>query len=438
MEVAMKRQLSIILMCLSIITLIGLNSSCKKANVENLLARGKAEDAADNCEDLEGTARNECYLKVARFHFQQEQFKKAAKYYALAGAHDRVINSYLLAKSRPDAEAYCNSQAGGAQKQCAVLLARSSYLGGDYDKAIFYFTLAGEMGRVKNVQAKIPAFRMVESLAKQERLVKEPAIRKPMADARETLKEYIYMDRYRQWMLNTGKETDKKAEDAYKKAWGIIDDIAAPAFTKKLRTLMDGGNWSAAAVNTLSFDHARMRGLMTTIKSLDRMAYVRRFFTKYSVVFREGDASKAGKPGKDYNYEEAYGKALQHTDTLFKTLLEFAAEKQPGKELLSDYKNDLEVDVEVIDYIAGMLVNLQTRIVEIDRRGKRIRKIDGSESLKHKTEAILWDFVAVGNQVMSLLGKGKYPEASQLMLSGYNSAKEAVTGIEKSLDIAKK
>lgn len=438
----MKQTLSIILICLSLITLLFSTTSCKKASTENLLARGKVEDAVENCEDLEDKARKECFLKVAQFHFQQEQFKKAAKLYAKAEAHDRVINSYLLAKSRADAEAYCKSLEGGGKKQTAVLLARSFYLGGDYDKAIHYFTMAGEMERVKNVRAKIPSFKMVEALEKRQASTQNAAAKRQIADIKETLKEYIYMDRYRKWTLDTGKETDKQAKAAYQKAWAGIDGNAAPSFTGKLRTLLEKEQWSAADLDNLSFDHAWLRDLMTVIKSLDRAAYTRRFFSKYSVVFLGNAKASTVKPqkdyNKDYNFEESYSKLLSHTSELFKTLKEYMAEKKIDKQLLADYKNDLEVDIEIINYIAGMLVNLQTRIVEIDRRGKRIRKFNDGEAIKIQTETILWDFVAIVNQVMHIMGKGDYQDANQLMLSGYNTARETIAGLEKKLDIQQK
>lgn len=434
----MARRLIILSQCLFLITLSLLTFSCKKTSTEHLLARGQAEEAAENCEDLEGDARKECFLKVAKFHFQQEQFKKAAQFYARAGAHDRVINSYLLAKSRKDAEAYCSTLDGKNKKQTAVLLARSFYLSGDYEQAIHYYTTAGELDRVKNVKAKIPSFKMVEALEKHEINAIESGVKKQISDFKETLKEYIYMDRYRKWTLEITNETDEQARAAYRKAWAGIDGSAAPAFTTKLKALLEKEHWTAADVEELSFDHSWLRSLMTVIKSLDRAAYTRRFYTKYSVVFT-GDSDASNKmpdkmPAKDYNFEEAYSKLLSHTTALFKTLDEYAAEKQINKQLIADYKNDVEVDVEIIRYIAGMLVNLQTRVIELERRGKRIRRFNDGEALNTQTETILTDFIAIANQVLHLVGKGDYQAANQLMLSGYNSARDTIAGLEKTLE----
>jgi hypothetical protein len=405
------------LLILMLVFITVFHSGCKKVTVEKLLQQRKFADAEEFCEDLEGEEKKKCLEKVALHYFRDDNFNRAALVYARAGVHSKVISSYLLAKNPAEAEAYCNRQKGETLKRCALQLATVFFRNGNYDRAIHYYLLGGEADKVEIVKAKIPAFKLVEALGKVNAAPKTALKGLDIPAFTDTIKAYIFLDLdgYGKWRFGREAETDKTAALDCEKAFKMIETIAAPAFIEHANRALSTPAPTGIELKTLVFDHVRLDSLVNLVKSLFKIGGARKFLNDNSVEY----------------FDDVFTKALTHAKGLFGTLEDF--EKETDFSLLDDYRNDLEVDIEIIDYISGMLDNIQTRINEIDMRIKKILKKSTSLTLSTESKKQMRSFVAVCSQVLRRIADEDYKTVNKLLLGGYNKAKEELSRLEEVL-----
>ncbi|MCP5108841.1 MAG: hypothetical protein GY950_35990 [bacterium] len=374
---------------------------CKGRSLEQLLAEGKYGAAERYCEKREGKERQECLKTVASFYYGEDNFKQAAVFYGKAGEHIRAVNCFFRGDFISDAEEYIAGLEGGTKKKCAVDLAKKFYLTGNYKKAITYYGVAGDGKMVESVTGKVPVFQLVETAAKRAGTEKDRETRITMRRIKETLKSYIYMDRYLEWSYGEAAEPDRKAAEACRKAVQMVQGEAAPVFIKKLKKVQ----WSKKGTRSLSFDHVKLESLINLIHHLRNIARNRKLLSTHSVL----------------NYEAAYLNAIKHVGSLFETVEE---SKGIAGSALNRYEEDLAIDLETIAYISSMMDNVGLRIRDIQGLAKRFRKIRGDAAAEKVSEKRFNEFIGVCGRVLGAIGKEEYKEANKLLISGYKSIKK--------------
>jgi tetratricopeptide (TPR) repeat protein len=432
-----------------IVTLMFAGSGCKQKSVDKLLEKGKVRAAEKRCEKANAEEKSGCYKTIAAFYLQKGHYKRAAVYYAKAGDHISVINSYFRGDLIPEAEKYCANRHGNAKKQCAERLARKFFINGNYRQAVRYYKIAGENRAVSYIETRVPVFQLVEQIGHRLKEKTAPGVGAGMSGIKQTLTAYIYMDKYREWPYRRESGPDTGAADIFARAKKMLETGVVPTFIEKLTG--SSFDWSKKSIESVSFDHLKLESLINLIKSLHHIAGKREFFTRYSVVYygeakkkggeakkkegeakkKEGEAKKKVKETpKSFNYEKVYLKALDHSRTLLATIEE--AGRGEKKEWLQDYKDDLTVDIKVIDYISSMMDNIKIRIEDIRKRSRRLRKNSKNGAVKKMSEKLFWDFVAVCNRVLHAVSKEEYQKANDLLISGYETAKAGIIEVNGS------
>ena len=413
-----------LLVLIPLITAVLTGSGCKRKSIEQLLQKGKVEAAERRCEKMKPEEKTDCYKTIALFFLKKDQYKKAARYYAKAGAHISVINSYFQGNLTREAEQYCAVQTGAAKKQCAASLGRKFFIDENPGKAIQYYRIAGETGKVLYIEAMAPVFQLVVQVNKKAAEVKDFNLSGKITGLKKTLIAYIYMEKYRQWPFPKEPGPYQTAAGIFADALKILEDNVVPTF---IETLTDRGfDWSGKSVQALSFDQFKIESLINLIKQLHHIADKKEFFTKYLAAYQ--DKSKTGKkePRQLLNYEEVYMKALDHSKMLLAEIEESGGEK--NKQRLDDYRHDINIDMQVIDYIAAVLDNLKSRIDDIYRRSQKLQNSSKDEAVKKKAEKLFWDFAAQCGRVLHLIGQEKYQETNDLIISAYETAKSGIVG----------
>lgn len=414
----MKKILILVLLALLIFTV-----GCKKKSLEQLVAEGKLEKAEKYCKNQEGEKQKESFVALATHYNRENNFQKAAELYVLAGDHIRVIDSYFMADLDAEAEKYCLQQTGEVKKNCSERIAGKFYFKGNFEKAIQYYTLAGNNKMVSSVSAKIPVFQLIRGMEEQEKSVKEKGVKRGMAKARETLRAYIYIDKKSNWRAGTDSEPDKIAAGYCGDAIKMIGTEAAPVYVEKIKAIIEKGEWTEQSIQAISYYHDKLKSLLDVVSYLHKIARYRNFFTKHSKVYRESPEPREEEGSKAVNYEQAYTKALFHVKGLFETIRLAGEVKDTGGDSMKDFRDDFAIDMQVIDYIATMLKNLRLRVNDIKSRGKRLAKSSEDKAVKDRAEKVLWDFVAQCNHVLYLIGKQDYKQANQILTTAYDKAK---------------
>ena len=407
---------------MTLIILVLPGSGCKRKTIEQLLQRGKVEAAERRCEKKKPEEKTGCYKTIALFYLKKDQYKKAAAYYAKAGAHINVINSYFQGDLILEAEKYCADQTGVAKKQCAARLGRKFFIDENPGKAIQYYKIAGETEKVLYIEAKVPVFRLVDQINKKAGEVKDFKLSGKIMGIKKALIAYIYMEKYHRWPYHKKSGPYKLAAGIYEEALNMLEEKVVPIFVKTLNN--SNFDWSEKSVRSLSFDHFKMESLINLIKHLHHIADKREFFTKYSVVYQDKSKKEKKEPHQSLNYEEAYMKTLDHSKILLAEIVESNGVK--NKEWLDDYQHDMSIDMQVVDYIASMIDNVKARLDDIRRRSQKLQKSSKDQAVKKKTGHLYWDFVAQCNRVLHLISKEKYQEANDLLISGYETAKNGI------------
>lgn len=411
-----------LLFLIPLIILVLAGSGCKRKTIEQLLQRGKVEAAEKRCEKMKPEKKTGCYKTIALFYLKKDQYKKAALYYAKAGAHINVINSYFQGDLIREAEQYCADQTGEVKKQCAARLGRKFFIDENPKKAIQYYHIAGETEKVLYIEAKVPVFLLVDQINKKAAEVKDLNLSGKITGIKKALIAYIYMDKYHKWPYHKKSGPYKMAADIFENALKILEDKIVPTFINTLNN--SSFDWSEKSVRSLSFDHFKMESLINLVKHLHHIADKREFFTNYSVVYQDKPKKEKNKPHQSLNYEEVYLKVLDHAKMLLEEIVE--SNDLENKEWWQDYQHNITIDMQVIDYIASMMDNVKARIDDIHRRSQKLQKSSKNEAVKKKTGNLFWDFVAQCNRVLHLISKEKYQEANDLLISGYDTAKNGM------------
>lgn len=405
-----------------LIIMVLTGSGCKKKSIEQLLQRGKIEAAEKRCQKMKPEEKPACYKTIALFYLQKDQYKKAAMYYAKAGAHINVINSYFQGDLIREAEKYCADQTGEAKKQCAASLGRKFFIDEKPEKAIQYYHIAGETGKVSYIEAMVPIFQAVDLVNKKAAEVKDFNLSSKITGLKKALIAYIYMEKYHTWPYSKEPGLYKTAAEIFENALKILREDVVPAFIK---TLNDRSfDWSEKSVLLLSFDHFKMESLINLIKNLHHIADKKEFFTKYSVVYQDKSGKEKNESRQLLNYEEAYMKVLDHSKMLIEEIVESRGEK--NKAGLEDYQYDINIDMQIIDYIASMFDNVKSRIDDINQRRQKLQTSSKDETVKKSADKLFWDFAAQCGRVLHLISKEKYQEANDLIISAYDTAKSGL------------
>lgn len=410
------------LLLILLIILVFPGSGCKRKSIEQLLQRGKVEAAKKRCEKMKPEEKTGCYKTIALFYLKNDQHQKAANYYAIAGAHINVINSYLQGDLIPEAEQYCADQTGAAKKQCAARLGRKFFIDENPGKAIQYYHIAGKTEEVLYIKTRLPVFQLVDQINKKTAAVKDVNLSGKITAIKKALMAYIYMDKYHRWPYHKKSGPDKMAAGIYENALKMLEHQVVPTFIKTVNH--SDFDWSEKSVRSLSFDLFKIERLIDLIKNLHHIADKREFFTQYSVPYQDKSKKQSKTPHQSLNYEDAYMKALDHSRMLLEEIT--AANGVKNKEGRADYQHDINIDMQIIDYIASMLDNIKARIDDIHRRSQKLQKSNKEEVIKKKTERMFWDFVAQCNRVLYLISNEEYQEANDLLLSGYDTAKNGI------------
>jgi tetratricopeptide (TPR) repeat protein len=414
---------------IGMVFLVALSTGCKRKGLDELIEEGKYSEADSYCESVKEEQRAKCYNILATLYFRKDKFDKAAQFYARAGEHIKVIHSYFRGDFIEEAEAYTRAQDGLVKRNCAGLLAKKLYIYGDPQKAIEYYHMAGQHRMANYIEEKTPVFELYTTIKKLLPTFTDPAQRRKIADFNITLKSYIYMDSVLRWPYGRETEVMKQADELCLKALRMIDREAAPVFIEKLRTSVDNKNWNERQIEAISFAHAKMGSLGKMIKYIHNLAALRKFFTRYSVVYHGEPGnndiplkeSKGGRSSKSLNYEQALSKALIRGEGLFETI-DFA-DKNPGQITLAEYIEDFNIDLQVIDYILTFMQNLETRIKDIQQRSKQYGDTKGSQQERKKADRLFWQFVAEGNKVLQAISLEQYQKANDSLTSAYEAAK---------------
>lgn len=413
--------------CVVLMVVVFFCTGCKKKSIDELLQQGRVDVAQKYCGNLENEAQKECFAKIAVYYFQLEDFKKAAEFYAKAGDHVRVISCYLIGDSLPDAEAYCAKLPASSRKEGASLLAKSCYLRGNYTAAMRYYQMAGEMQKAEQIRAKVPAFQLLEALQANATKYARSEIRSKIETVHETLKTYLYLDGYDTWRFGSKNETDRAAALIFAKAHHVLQQSVAPVFIENITKTLATSSWTTESVAVIFFHRARMNRLIRVLKALDTIGSYRRFYSNYAGMSQI--TPEKGEPG----YEVVYKSAVHHAAGLMETIAQ--SEKGVKASLFADFSNDMDVDGEVVDYIADMLDNIQARLMELETRGKHIQKVSTDQMIKSEISGGFVNFVSACNLVLLEIGKKEYRNANEMLLKTYNAAKKKITDIEKLLNI---
>lgn len=415
-------KLSRLLFLIPLIMLILSGSGCKRKSVEQLLQLGRIDAAQKRCESTKAEERKDCCKQIALYLLKKGQFKKAAVYYAKAGEHIKVINSYFQGDLVMEAEKYCEEQTGETKKHCAARLGRKFFIEGDYQKSIKYYETSGDIENVSFVRDKIPAFQVVDLLKQKSGEIKDSNLSSKIMGIKKTLIAYIYLDRYQKWPYDKKSGPYKRAADIFENALNLLEDTELPLIIKTLTH--DNFDWSQKSINALSFDLFQLENLIELIKHLHHIAEKKDFFTEYSVVFQDKSKKKINDPPQSLNYEEVYSKALDHSKMLLEEIKESNDPK--NKEWLEEYKNDINIDIQIIDYLSTMVDNVKIRIRDIDKRNQKIKRSHPDDAVKQSSNKLFRDFIAQCNRVLHLISNEKYIEAKELLVSGYETAKAGI------------
>ncbi len=416
------KKLTRLVFLIPLILLLLPGSGCKRKSIDQLLQRGKVEAAVRRCEKMKPAEKIGCYKTIALFYLKKDQYKKAALFYEKAGAHINVINSYLQGNLLTEAEKYCADHTGEAKKQCAARLGRKFFIDENPGKAIQYYHMAGETGKALYIEARVPLFQLVHRLNQKAAEVKDFNLSGKITGIKRTLIAYIYMEKYHQWPYPGKTGLYKTAAGIYADALKMLEDTVLPTFTRTLNN--DSFDWSEKIVQSLSFDQFKMESLINLIQHLHHITDKSEFFTKYFLQYQDKSPKEKKEPPQTLDYEEVYSKVLDHSKMLLEEIAE--ANDVKNKELLDDYRHDMNIDRQIIDYIASMMDNLQSRIDDIDQRCRKLQNTSKDEAAKKKTGELLRDFAAQCSQVFQLISKEKYQEANDLLVSGYDTAKHGI------------
>lgn len=391
------------------------------------MAENNLPAAEKRCQEFVGNKKINAFKTIAAYYFKDNQYKKAAEFYSKAGEHTRVIDCYYLGNMIPEAEKYCENQTGPTRQICAERLAKKFFRDSQYKKSIHYYTVSGHADKVTYIQTKMPIFELADDIEKAQDSVTNSNIKIKMRAFSKTLREYIYLDDYSSWTFGTDTQTDQRASLTCTKAFNLIESIAAPGFIDRVQTMLAKNQWTQENIAATTYPHACLDTLIQMISSIHKIARMRSFFSRYSLVYHEKQEQSRSIPGKNqpgdpYNYEEAYSRALDYADSIFATIKD--AEDVTTLDWLKDYQDDLSVDLQNIDYILSMMDNLQIRAYNILRFSKQLKKSTANQDTKNKAEKLSWDFIATSNQVLHLIGKGKYQDANILLTTNYETIKK--------------
>lgn len=414
------------------------NSGCKKARtVEQLVDAESLVEAIERVEELKGEAKIKGYRKIAGYYFKIDEYKTAADFYIKAGAHERAVNCFYLGDMITQAEDYTSKLKGTDKQKCAAHLAKRFYAKGDYNRALKYYRLGGDAAKVTYIETKIPIFKLAEAVDEARKKVRDFNNNTRMRGFSHTIKEYIYIDKYRKWNHGENTEPDYRAAAICKKAFDMIEKDAAPLFFDKVRVLLTKDEWTKKTLEPLEYHHTKLVSLIELIEKIHQIAEFRPFFTRHSNPYREptknGETPKIKStpektkktfpdPGKALNYEQVYLRALNYADSLFDTIED--AKDVTKLDWLKDYRDDLSVDTRNIEYIYSMLQNLQTRLSNIIRFSKQLKKSTETDAIKNKAERLSRDFLSKSNLILYYISTGKYNEANTLLTTSYESFRQ--------------
>jgi hypothetical protein len=278
------------------------------------------------------------------------------------------------------------------------------------------------------IESRVPVFQLVDRIGKRLKEMRDPGVSAEMRRIKQTLTAYIYMDKYQEWPYHSESGPDNGAANIFTRARKMLETSVVPTFIEKLNS--SSFDWSKKSIESVSFDHLKLEGLINLIKSLFHIAGKRKFFTRYSVVYHGEEKKKEKDAFKSLNYEKAYLKALDHSKTLLETIEE--ADREKNNEWLQDYKDDVTVDIKVIEYISSMMDNMKIRIEDIRKRSQKLQKNSEDEAVKKASEKLFRDFAAVCNRVLHAISKGEYQKANDLLVSGYETAKAGIIKVSGS------
>lgn len=402
-----------------LITLFIVNSGCKEKNLEQLLEMRRYNAAEKYCEKREGEEKKKCCKTIASYYYQDDHFQKAAIFYDKAGEPVETVKCLWQGNRVAEAEEYCKKQSGDIKKQCAANLAGKFYYTGNPDKAVYYYQAAEDTEMTAWVQGRTPVFQLVKTIETDWKTIENPDIRSKMKAISKTLNAFIYMEKYIKWPHGEETEPDRQAALACEKAVRLMDEEAAPSLMEKIKVITAGSAWNEENLTALSFPRARLESLTKLVQYLHNIARYRGFFAKYT-----GETAETG--GKiNRNYQTAYNTVLKHAEGLFETV--GLADRVTDGAQLKIYEEDLSIDLTVIDYISSMMDNLEIRIGDIQTRGKQYRRHYNNDAALKKSEQLSGDFVVLCNRVLEAIGKEKFQEANDLLITGYESAKNELT-----------
>jgi len=401
-------------------------SGCKGKGVEQLLEQRRVEAAERRCEKLKDEEKKEGYRKIAAFYLQEEKYKKAADFYARSQEHIKVINSYFQGDYIAEAERYCQGLDGEIKKKCADKLGRKFFLNGQYKKAINYYQLAGNTEEKSYIESQIPFFQLRETLDMKTLEIKDIELNKEIAALKKLIGTYIYLGRLRQWPYPAKSESDKKAAQYHEKALRLLDDQLIPKLRQTLGS--DSFDWSKESFAALDFERFKIKSLLDYLSNMHHIADKQEYFSRLAKGYRDIPHQEKNTTSDLLNYDETYMKTLSHARTLLRDLED--AESITDPDLLKDYRNDIGIDNQVIEYIASLLNNLRLRVDDLRKRGLKLKNSKPDGSLDSHADKVYWDFVFECSRVLHLVSKEKYQKANDLLLSGYENAKAALVDIK--------
>jgi len=410
------------IMVLVIIT--GVNTGCKRTNLDKLIAESKLIQAEKYCNSLEGQEQKDAYGKVAVAYLKDGDCIKAADLYAKAGDHIQVMEAYYRGDVLYKAESYCGNQTGEIKSKCAEWLANTFFLNGDHAKAIHYYQVCGKQEMAQYVSSKVPLFQLIEELKKQSSSSRDIESNKKFEEYSDTIRSYIYAEKKWEWKKLTDYPSDQQAVKDCNQAIILIRDEAAPIFIQKLKDLLSMKNRSEKNFKSLFYPYSQLDTLLKLVNHLHLIVGKRSFFTKYSLAYIEkgNDSSPLSYETKAVNYEEAFKVALFRTAGIFDTIRKAKATSDMGE--LSGYAGDLYIDLDVINYIQELMKNIEIRVQDIQRMSKDYRLNSEDPSAANFSEKRFWDFVAICNRVLYEVGKERFQEANNRLTEGYDSVKK--------------
>lgn len=425
----MKRKTVPSILIVSLLAALLLIPGCKGKSIDKLLDEKKYDAAEKACMDKEGNERKECLEKVATVYQRNSDFKKAAEIFDKAGEPLRATEAYFLGNYVSDAENYCKKQTGNTKLACASLLGNNFYRIGNYQKAITYFQLAGNTEMSDYITGKIPVFQLLELIGQRLSILTNKNLYSKLSNFNDTLKDYIYLNQYFKWPFAIQSPEDKRAAEIREKAIQTMEESLTPLLIEKTLVLVSSPEPLTPGLEWATLYNSGMNGLINMIKNFHTIAGYRKFFTKYSVPFRDIASlnSKNTNPEHDisvsnsFNYEEAYAKALTYAETTLISAQEL--KKLKDSKQIKGYIEDFTIDRENIHYIAEMLKNLEVRILDIKKRAEYVKKQNSSIVSPNEAEKIYQNFISTGNRVLHAIGKEEYQKANDLLTNEYDLTK---------------